>query len=173
MGNEQSTHYNVTFSSLPDDTPIRLRFRRRSARIRLATRNPALRRGTACLTRRIESPQIYGHTALATRSAETATSCGDQDPMPSLCSQVMQPIGVNLYHVSTLWRTIRSSAKEHEPDDAKDQDRQPRRGREQSKHRRSRFGLTGISRSFDDLLVLSCYHGALDSAGVTAFRREV
>src|ERR1700722_10329590 len=60
-------------------------------------------------------------------------------------------------------RTGTSGAKEREPDDAEDQHREAGRGREQGEHRRPGLGLACFGRGFDDLIMPSGCHGALDS----------
>jgi hypothetical protein len=54
--------------------------------------------------------------------------------------------------------SLRSRPEEHEPDHAKDQDREPRGYRQEREHRRARFGLTGLGWGFDDLAMsLRCH----------------
>ena len=59
-----------------------------------------------------------------------------------------------------------SGAEEHKPDGAEDQDRQPGRDGEEEKHGWPGLGLAGFSRGFDDPMILSRCHGALDSVAV-------
>lgn len=56
-----------------------------------------------------------------------------------------------------------SGAEEYEPDHAQDQHRESGRDSEQGKHRRAGFGLACFGRGFDDLIMSSRCHGALDS----------
>jgi len=53
--------------------------------------------------------------------------------------------------------------EEHEPDHAEDQHGQPGRDRKQREHRWPRLGLSRLRRGFDDPVLLSGCHGALDS----------
>jgi hypothetical protein len=56
-----------------------------------------------------------------------------------------------------------SGAEEHEPDRAQDQYCETRRDSEEGKHRRAGFALACFGRDFDDLIMSSRCHGALDS----------
>src|SRR5262249_32732949 len=71
-------------------------------------------------------------------------------PMPSMSKRKTQTGG-----------RCPSGPEEDEPDDAKDQDREPSRCCQQRKHRRARLSLARLGRGFDDPAMLSCCHRSL------------
>jgi hypothetical protein len=66
----------------------------------------------------------------------------------------------------TLDASATSSVEENEPDHTKDQHSEAGGDKEESKHRGSRLSLPRFGWRFDDLALLSCCHGALDSFDV-------
>jgi hypothetical protein len=181
MGNEQSAHRNVIFSSQLRLRDNRLRFSPHrfsvtpNASRPVAARNLKFQRGPKCLTRRIESPNRDSRIpAGPTVTRGIGIFVENLAPLFWPATSRMQATIASRHGAADAagYRTC-SGAKEHEPDHTEDQHGQSGRRREQSKHRRPGFGLAGFGRSFNDLLVLSQCHGALDSAGVNAFRQEV
>src|ERR1700732_4220415 len=59
-----------------------------------------------------------------------------------------------------------SGTEEHEPEHAKDQDREAGGRHKESEHRWPRPGLPRLGRGFDDLMLLSRCHAGLDSLDV-------
>lgn len=86
--------------------------------------------------------------------AQCAALCGESEGPPFLAA-------------------LPSGPEEHEPDDGKNQDRKPGRDGEQRRHRRARFALACLSRSFDDPMVLARCHGDLNLWIVASEDRDV